>query len=147
MIDAASQAVLQDILRRESRSFLAYIGDAFPWTTAAGGPAAAELNRLVKREVAAVTGLGRFLVKRKVMPNFIASYPAAFTACNFIALGWVVPRLLELQRQAIAELQADLAKVADEPSKQEAERLLGVKRETLAGLETLQEQQLAPASV
>ena len=48
-----------------------------------------------------------------------------------------MPRLLEAQRRSIAELQADLAKVHDAAARQEAERLLGVKKMTLAGLETL----------
>ena len=33
MIDARSAQVLQEVLRREGRSVLQYVGAAFPWTT------------------------------------------------------------------------------------------------------------------
>jgi hypothetical protein len=146
VIDAASQAVLQEVLRRERLSFLAYIGDAFPWATAADMPGLDILKRLIRQETDAVTSLGRFLVRHKVPQPFVGSYPAAFTSCNFIALSYLVPRLLGLQKQSVAELQADVAKVQDQAAKQELERLLGVKKMTLAGLETLAASSPAPAS-
>jgi hypothetical protein len=136
-IDAESQAVLEELVRRESRSLLSYVGDAFPWTTAAGGPALTTLNQLIRQERQAVTDLGRHLVRRRVTPPFLGSYPASFTSWNFIDLTALLPRLLEAQRRAISELQADLPKIHDAPAKQEAERLLAVKKRTLAGLESI----------
>ena len=53
-----NQAVLQDIVRRESRSLLSYIGDAYPWTTAAGGPALARLSEIIRQENDAVPSWG-----------------------------------------------------------------------------------------
>ena len=147
MIDAASQAALQGVLRRESLSLLAYIGDAYPWTSTGGIPGRDILKKLVRQEVDAVSSLGRFLVRHKVTPGFIGSYPSEFTSFNFVALGFLVPRLLELQKRSIAELQADLAKVTDGPARQELERLLGVKKMTLAGLEMVAASAPDPASV
>jgi hypothetical protein len=147
VIDPASQAVLQEVLRRESLSFLAYIGAAYPWATSADTPRLNILNKLIRQEVEAVASLGRFLVRHKVPQPFIGSYPMSFTSCNFIALGYLVPRLLEGQKRSIAELQADLARVQDGPARQELQRLLGVKKMTLAGLETLAASSPAPASV
>lgn len=136
-IDPASRAVVEEMVRRESRSLLSYIGDAYPWTTAAGGPALKTLNQLIKQEKQAVTDLGRYLIRRKVTPPFIGSYPASFTAWNFIDLVALLPRLLESQRRSISEIQADLSKIHDVPARQEAERLLAVKKKTLAGLESI----------
>jgi hypothetical protein len=147
LIDQATQNVLQSVLRRENLSFLAYIGDAYPWTTTAGEAGLTKLNKLIKQEVEAVTSLGRYLVRQKVPQPFIGSYPASFTSCNFIALGWLVPRLLKDQKQSIEALQNDITKVRHEPSRLELERLMGVKKMTLAGLEMLAASSPAPASV
>jgi hypothetical protein len=147
LIDQVSQSVLQGVLRRESLCFLVYIGDAYPWTTTAGGPGLATLNKLIQQEAEAITSLGRFLVRQKVPQPFIGSYPASFTACNFIALGYLVPRLLADQKQSIEALENDLKKVKHEASHRELGRLLGVKKMTLAGLEMLAASSPAPASV
>lgn len=147
MIDAATRAVLNAILRRESLSLLAYVGDAYPWTTTAGGPGLIMLNKLVRQEVNAISSLGRFLVRQKVAPGFIGSYPASFTSFNFVALGFLVPRLLDESQRNIAQIQADLSKIPQGPARLEVERLLGVKKMTLAGLESLASSALAPASV
>ncbi|MFO0842961.1 MAG: hypothetical protein U0797_11280 [Gemmataceae bacterium] len=136
-IDLESQAVVEEIVRRESRSLLSYVGDAFPWTTAAGGPALTTLNQLIRQERQAVTDLGRHLVRRRVRPPFLGSYPASFTSWNFIDLGALLPRLVEVQRRSIGELQADLPKVHDAAAKLEVERLPAVKKRSLAGLESI----------
>jgi hypothetical protein len=136
-IDPASQAVVEEIVRRESRSLLSYVGDSYPWTTAAGGPALKTLNQLIRQERQAVTDLGRHLVRRRVTPPFLGSYPASFTSWNFIDLAALLPKLLEAQARLIREIQADLSKVHDAPAKQEVERLLAVKKRTLAGLESI----------
>lgn len=137
MIDAETQAVLQDILRRESRSLLSYIGDAYPWTTTEGGSGLKTLLTLIKQEAAAVTSLGRHLVRSRIPTPFIGSYPASFTSWNFIALGHLVPRLLDEQKRAIVALEANLPRIHDEKAKEEVERLLGVKKMTMACLEVL----------
>jgi hypothetical protein len=47
VIDSHSQTLLQDILRRESRSLLLYVDEAFPWTTAMEEKALAALRQLI----------------------------------------------------------------------------------------------------
>jgi len=137
VIDPATEAVLQEVVRRESRSLLSYIGDAYPWTTAEASRELGALGKLVREEGSAVAALGQYLVRKGGEPPFLGSYPAAFTSCNFISLGYLVPRLVETQRRSIAELEADVGKVPDPPSCQQLERLLAVKKKTLAGLEAL----------
>ncbi len=136
-IDPASLTVLEQILRRESLSLLSYIGDAYPWTTTEGSAGLKTLNQLIQQEKQAITDLGRYLIRRRATPPFIGSYPAGFTSWNFIDLKILVPRLLELQQRSINELQADLAKIHDESARKEVERLLAVKKMTLAALESL----------
>jgi hypothetical protein len=136
VIDPHSQAVLQDVVRRESRSLLSYIGDAFPWTTAAGGPALASLRQAVRDEGAAVTALGRFLVRHHAGLPYLGSYPASFTSWNFVALDFLLPRLVEEERRTIAELEAALPPLA-EAVRGPVQALLAVKRRNLETLQAL----------
>jgi hypothetical protein len=137
VIDTQTQATLQEIVRRESRSLLSYIGDAFPWTTSAGTPALAVLRQVVDRESAAVNVLGRTLVRQKVPMPFLGSYPARFTSCNFIALEYLLPLLVQAQKEGIAALAADLHRVPAPEARAAVEALLAVKRQNLTALEEL----------
>jgi hypothetical protein len=138
-LEPQTQAILQDIVRRESRSLLCYIGDAFPWTTAAQTAALGVLQQAVKEEAAAVTALGRYLVRRHVQPPPLGAYPSGFTSHNFVALSYLVPRLVEEEKRTTAALEQDLARMTDVGVRGAVEGLLAVKKKnltTLAGLET-----------
>jgi hypothetical protein len=145
VIDPVTEAALQEIVRRESRSLLSYIGDAYPWTTAAGTPALEGLRRVVEQESAAVTELGRALVRNKIPMPFLGSYPVRFTSCNFLALEFLLPRLATSEKELIAALEADLPRI---PAAVRApvDALLEVKRQNLAALERLAPPQVTPAA-
>ncbi len=144
MIDSQNDQILQGIVRRESRSLLSYIGDAFPWTTASRSPTLATLNDAVKAEAAAVNALGRFLGRRNLMPPLLGSYPAGFTALNFVALDYLLPRLMDEERRTIAALALDLANITDEAARVPVEALLRVKKKNLAIMEGLATPQPVP---
>ncbi|MFO0878831.1 MAG: hypothetical protein U0840_15930 [Gemmataceae bacterium] len=137
MIDPGSQAVLASILRRESRSLLLYVGDAFPWATASQTQELTTLQGLIHQERAAVASLGQFLLRQRVGLPFIGAYPMAFTTIHFVALDYLLPRLIEAQSHGIEQLQGDLERLVDAGSRLEVERLLAVKKRTQAGLERL----------
>jgi hypothetical protein len=137
VIDSQTEAVVQGIVRRESRSLLSYIGDSFPWTTAAGTPALTVLERIVKDEGAAIHALGRFLVRQHVTPPPLGSYPASFTSFNYVALSFLLPRLIDEEQRSIDALKADLVAVADAGAKMALEGLLAVKQRNLAALQGL----------
>jgi hypothetical protein len=137
VIDPQSQALLQDIVRRESRSVLLYVHDAYPWTTTAEEGAMATLRRLIADEAATVVALGRFLVRRRLPLPLLASYPTSFTTINFLALDFLLPRLADAERRSLAELEQDLKAIADADARAEVEKLAAVKRRNLATLEEL----------
>jgi hypothetical protein len=146
VIDAQSQSVLLDVLRRESRSLLAYVGEAFPWTADESSPALVTLGRLTRQESDAVTAVGRFLLRNRVTPPPLEPFPVQFTSWNFIDLKYLLPRLIDAERQSIARLEADLPRL-DEPSRAVAADLLAVKRRSLTALERLASPQPEPAAV
>src|SRR5205085_539201 len=112
------------IVRRESRSFASYIADAYPWTTAAGGPALGRLRQAFEEESEAVSALGRYLARQRVPMPFMGAYPVSFTSTNFLSLEYLVPRLIEAQKQLIAALQADLKRIEPGEPRARAEALL-----------------------
>lgn len=137
MIDAHSQTLLQNILRRESRSVLSYVAEAYPWTTSTEEKTWTDLQTLIAAECAAAVCLGRFLVRRRIPLPYLPSYPVQFTTINFLALDFLLPRLIEHERQSIADLERDLAEIKDPSGRAEVEKLLALKRRHLPQLEEM----------
>jgi hypothetical protein len=147
VIDPHTQTLLQDILRRESRSVLMYVAEAYPWTTSTQTEALAALQQLIAEEREAVASLGRFLVRQHVPLPFLPSYPSHFTTINFLALDFILPRLLEHERRSLADFERGVPSLKDPAARTEVEKLLAVKRRHLPRLEELvKSQHAAPAS-
>ncbi len=145
MTDAATQPLLQAVLRRESLSLLQYIRDAFPWTAVGEEEAWAKLRQVVEEDAGAVADLGRFLAANRMPLPYIGQFPVEFTSINFVALDWIVRRLVEGQRQEVAALEADAGRAADPDARAALERLLEVKRRHLPVLEGLAAEHSQPA--
>src|SRR5262249_47961573 len=109
----------------------------FPWTTTGGEPLLAKLRQVVDDEAAAVTALGRHLARLRVPMPILGAYPASFTSYNFVALDYLLPRLVEAQKKSIAELEADCHRLGHEESRVRVQELLAVKKTNLAALEAL----------
>jgi hypothetical protein len=136
-IDPQSQAVLQEIVRRESRSLLSYVGDAYPWATAAGEPALLRLREIFHGSKEATAALGAYLARKRARAPFLGSYPASFTSWNFIALAYLLPHLAETEAALVRALEADVAALPAGEARSEAEKLLAVKRQNLEALRGL----------
>jgi hypothetical protein len=134
---APSAAVLQTILRRESRSLFQYVREAYPWTTANARATLVELDRLIDEEAAATASLGRFLLKHHIPLPYLGAYPSHFTNVNYIGLDFLMPKLVEQQREAIAALGHDLNALSDEESRKQVLPILEMKRRHLKKLEEL----------
>ncbi len=145
MIDAQTQKLLQDILCRESRSVLIYVAEAYPWTSRTEQKSLVDLQQLIGAEREAVACLGRFLVRHHIPLPYLPSFPAHFTTINFLALDFLLPRLIEHERQSIADLERDLPAIKDPAAHAEVEKLLDLKRRHLPRLEELASVQ--PSSV
>jgi hypothetical protein len=147
MMDAATRDLLQEIVRRESRSLLSYVGDAFPWTTGKGGQALKRLQDLVAAEREATAELGRYLTRRLQPLGYIGAYPTGFTTLNFMGLRHVLTRLVEWEKKSIRELEYDLSALrGDAEARALVEKMLALKRTNLETLEVLAAEQ-SPATV
>lgn len=137
VIDPHAQLVLQDILRRESRSVLIYVAEAYPWTTSTETKSLTALQQLIADEREAVACLGRFLVRQRIPLPYLPSFPMHFTTINFLALDFILPRLIEHERHSIVDLERDLAALKDPAARTELEKLLSVKRRNVGQLEEM----------
>lgn len=146
MIDARTQSLLEEMVRREGRSFLQYIADSYPWATAEEAATLAKLQELIAEEREAMGELGRYLVRRRLPLPYLGAYPMAFTTSNFVALDFLLPRLVEEESRAIAALERDLAKLGDPEARAQVQKILDMKRRHRQALEALAATHPQPAA-
>jgi hypothetical protein len=144
--DARTAALLQDIVRRESRSLLQYISESFPWTTTEERDALARIEKMVEEERRGATTLGRYLVRQRHTAPYLGPYPTDFTNINFVALEHWLPLLVGYERRAIADLERDLAGLSDAEARPLVQDILETKRRHLAALAALAAAHPAEAS-
>jgi hypothetical protein len=124
--------VLEGIVRRESRSLLQYVSESFPFTTSADKDAAAKLQQMEEEERSAAMALAGFLMRKgHRMSPYLGPYPMSFTSINYVTLAYLVPLLIAYQKQDIADLERDLAKISDTEMAAEIEKILEAKRRHL----------------
>lgn len=137
MNSADSLAILDAILRREGRSFVQYVGEAFPWTTARDEQSVTQLQRVVAEDKAALVRLARFLDRHHHAIGPLESFPARWTSINFAALEHVLPHLVQAHKESITSLKRDLSWLTDPAARHEVEALLAAKGRHLQMLQGL----------
>ena len=137
MISAQDAAVLEGILRHEGRSLLQYVSEAFPWIAIGTDETLTKLQQLTREERDTVTTLGRFLARQRRTVPFLGAFPMTFFSMNFVSLDYLLPRLVEVERQALALLERDRSALSDATTVAEVDRILTQKRQHLHILEAL----------
>jgi len=137
VIDARTRAVLEDIVRRESRSLLQYVSDAFPWTMPEARDGLVQLQKLVAEERRAADDVSRFLVRHHLMPPYLGSYPSDFTTINFVSLTHLLPLLADTERRAIADLERDQSNLGDPEARGLVQKMVDMKQQHLKALDAL----------
>jgi hypothetical protein len=137
VLDANSQEILTDVMKRESASLLCYTADAFPWAAANSAPALEGLREVVSSQKSAVDNLGRYLVKQKVTTPPLGAYPSYYTYLNFLSLKHLLPKLIASEQTLVRHLEADLPRLS-KGGAAPVQTLLSVKKAGLGRLEQLQ---------
>jgi hypothetical protein len=137
MNEARTQAMLQDIVRRASRSMLQYVGESYPWAGDGEADLLGKVQRIIAEEEEAIEGLAAFLRKKRIGIPYLGPYPQNFTNINYVSLDYLMPLLLAWQRQWVEILEKDAAQIQDAEARAEVEKLLSVARRHLDDLEKL----------
>jgi hypothetical protein len=114
-----------------------YVAAAYPWAAARGHAALDVLAALTREEAEALAALARWMTRRRVELPYLGVFPTGFTTINFLALDYLLPRLRDLQREAVARLERDAHAVTDPEARAQLDGLLALKRRHLATLESL----------
>jgi hypothetical protein len=137
MIDDATAAVLQEIVRRESQSLLQYLSDAYPWVNGTQRATLGRLQSIIATERQALGDLVKLLQREHRALPPLGQYPSSFTTMNFVSLQHVVPLLIKAQRQSVADLENDLPKIHNDNATTTLRHLLDTKKSHLSDLESL----------
>ena len=138
LLNNDSLRLLQGIVRRESRSLLQYVHESFPWITAGETDALARMRALAEEEQVAAVELAATLAKRhQRLPPYLGPYPMSFTSVNFVTLDYLVPLLIDYQKQGIADLERDLNRLSDEELAARVQKILDMKKRHLETLQFL----------
>jgi hypothetical protein len=144
-MESSDQELLRQIVRREGRSFLQYIGQAFPWTPPGEENEVTALRIMAAGQQDELTGLVHFMTKNRITPPYLGAYPTAFTSMNFTSIDFLLPVLLEAERKGIKELEADTARLVDLDARGEVAALLDQKKRHLDDLAGLARSRNAPS--
>ena len=137
-MESVEVALLQSLLRQESRSLLQYAAESFPWSKAEDQAASDAIRAMAQAEAAAVAKLGRWLAKQRLPLTFPGAYPMHFTSINFIAVSALVPRLIADQEDRIAALEKACGALTNEDGRALLQGLLDLKKSNLQKLSALQ---------
>jgi hypothetical protein len=138
MTDDKTQRILQDIVRRLERSFVQYIRDAFPWTTADEQKLLKEVQQLNQEERQMIAAYSKFLARCRIRMPHLGPYPVSFTTLNYVSLEHLLPIMAEHEQQSIAALERDVTQLSDDAEAQEQVRkILDMKRRHLQMFEAL----------
>ena len=133
-MNGAPQTQLHGLIRKEARSLLQYLSDAYPWAPAQDHARRDRILARSRREREAIGTLVRYCVRHQLGYPALGSYPEKFMDLNFLSRDSLMPMLLAEQKKRIAELEWSLL-TTPEAARDLVRGLIDVKRKTLAELE------------
>jgi hypothetical protein len=145
MISAAVQSRIQELFRRENRSFLQYIAQATPWARDADKPVVDKVLRLAAEEMEALENLANWMEANHVPLPYLGAFPTKFMNYNFVDIRKLIGPLIGEQRKELADLEADTQALQNGTGKP-IEALVELNRKHLAEMEALEPTHSLPAT-
>jgi cytosine/adenosine deaminase-related metal-dependent hydrolase len=140
----SDEEILSRIVRRESRSFLQYVRDSFPWASVGDAAIRDGIVAMADKEADRIAQLARFLQARRVPLPVLGPFPTSFTNSNFLAAQALIPRLLDDARHRLTLLNHDAELLHDEQARSLVEAFRQEKQEHLHRLEAMRSFRAAP---
>lgn len=113
---------LADLFVVLGRSLLQYIDEAGPWTDAAHEGARVTVDRLAAGQRESFAAVGDLILGRDSLPELDA-YPSEFAALHYLALDFLIGRLIADQLGIVATADAVLAACGRGPAREALERI------------------------
>jgi tRNA isopentenyl-2-thiomethyl-A-37 hydroxylase MiaE len=137
MVDSKTQKRLQELFRRENRSFLQYVNEAMPWAGNGDRPLLDKVRQLAVEELSALGALAEWMDSKRVALPYLGAYPTAFTNYNFVAIRKLMKPLVTSQSKELADLEADAQALTDPEAKGILEKLVELNRKHLHDFEQM----------
>jgi hypothetical protein len=133
----ANVAAVYDLLGREISSLLHYLADAWPWAGGKEREVITRIQALIRAERDAHQKLATALRRQRVVPPS-PRFPMEYTTFHYVAMDFLLPRVIGQQQELLARLEDDIKRVADDAdAKHLLEPVLALKRKHLVELERL----------
>jgi hypothetical protein len=145
MSDRQTEAIMQRVLRRQGRSLMQYLREAFPYSPSNGDSKLARFQEMAAEDLESQVSLTNFLLKKHLTPPYLGAYPDRFTTLNYTSFDFLLPQLVESERVEIAELEKDVSAVGDAEFRERLQKVLDMKRQHHLGLLELAHQTPVPA--
>lgn len=129
--------IVKGIVERERRTLLQFVADVFPWAKVSEEPAVATLRKLIDEEQRAAIKLAVLLDRHHIALPPADPFPLSFAALFFVSLDFLLPHLIEHEKQDISHLERDLPRIEKHEIKKPVEALLELKRRHLTTLQEL----------
>jgi len=137
MIEQSSKKRLQDLFRRENRSFLQYVNQATPWSSPGDRGLVEKLRSLGDEEVEALTELAEWMDAKRIPLPYLGAFSTTFTNYNFVAIRKLMKPLIAEQRRELADLEADVAAITDTGAKATLQKILDLNRRHVRDFEQM----------
>lgn len=137
MIDSTTQSRLQEMFRRENRSFLQYVNQMSPWSSPGDRALVAKVRQLAAEENDALQELAEWMDSKRISLPYLGSFPTTFTHYNFVAIRSLFKPLVAEQRKELADLEADAKALTDEAARKTVETLVELNRKHLRDFEQM----------
>jgi hypothetical protein len=144
-MDPQTYSLIADIIRRERRSLLQYVGESYPKITPHQQDVLAQIQKMIDEELQGVADLMRLLHRRYQPPPYVGSYPASFTSLSFVSLDYLIPLLATYEQGDLEHLEREIGVIADPEVDELVQNMIETKRRHLETLQLLATKNPQPA--
>jgi len=137
MIDQQTKKRLQDLFRRENRSFLQYVNQATPWSSSGDRGLVEKLRSLGDEEMEALTDLAEWMDAKRIPLPYLGAFPTTFTNYNFVAIRKLMKPLIAEQMRELADLEAAYAAITDPAARATLATLVALNRRHVSDFEQM----------
>jgi hypothetical protein len=144
-MDTQTYSLIADIIRRESRSLLQYVGESYPTVTPDQQDTWSQIQKMIDEQLQGVADLMRLLQRRHQPPPYVGSYPTSFTSLSFVTLDHLIRLLVTHEGEDLRRLEQEIGVVADPEADELVQNIIETKRRHFETLRLLAAKNPEPA--